>query len=135
MKKIVLSLLVILMAFGAVATITSCSPTAGLEEIDFEDIANANLSGTYSVKNVTTTYESDGTSKKSESDVTTLSGSQVKVSVAADKASVEVIKLLFPNSYGEVCANKNYSKIVTYIYTRDSDNKITSKSVTTYSKK
>ena len=70
MKKIFLSLMVIMLAFAAVITITSCSPTAGLEEIDYEDIANANLAGTYTCTTKTIIYNSDGTTTSNSTEPT-----------------------------------------------------------------
>ena len=135
MKKITLSLLVILMAFAAGISMTSCSPTAGLDEISFEDIANANLSGTYSVSTKTVNYKSDGTVDSSKTEDDTLSAASVKTSIATSKLAIEGLKLISSKSSGRVCANKNYSKIVTYVYSRDNDDHLVYEIITTYTKK
>ena len=64
-----------------------------------------------------------------------MSGSGVKTAIALSKLSILALKATYSNSYGDVYANKNFSKIVVYVYTKDSDNKLVGKSVTTYTKK
>ena len=81
MKKITLSLLIILMAFAATVSFTGCSPTAGLEEITFEEIVDAKLYDSYSVTSKTISY-SNGSKKSEEKSETTMTGTQVKTSIA-----------------------------------------------------
>ena len=134
MKKIFLSLMVFMMAFAAVISFTSCGPTAGLEEISYEDLANAKLSGTYTCTTKTTVYKSDGSKDVKTTEPTSLSAEALKIAVAANKVSVDLLKKASPKSSGKVCANSNYTKIVTYIYTRDDDGKLQSEFVATYKK-
>ena len=134
MKKIILSLMVVLMALGAVITMSSCSPTAGLEEIDYEDIANANLAGTYTCTTKTIIYNSDGTTTSNSTEPTSLSGSSVKAAIALSKVSVDTIKAMSPKSSGRVCANANFTKIVTYVYTRNSEGNLIQEYIATYIK-
>ena len=135
MKKITLSLLVILMAFAAVVSLTGCGPTAGLDEISFDDIASAKLYDTYGSTTKTVTYASDGSASSTKSDETEMSGAAVKIAIAASKAAIETVKIVYTKSSGKVCANKDYSKIVTYAYTRDSEGKLVSEVIVTYKKK
>ena len=133
MKKL-FNVLIITFAFGMVLSLVSCSPTFGLEEVSFEDIANANITGTYNVNSTVSSWDSEGnksTSKASD----TLSGDAVKTAVAASKVLIAAKKLVYSNSYGNVYANKSFSKIVVYEYIKDSNNKIFGETVTTYTKK
>ena len=136
MKKITLSLLVILMAFAAGISMTSCSPTAGLNELTLDEITAANMSGTYSCVTKTTTYNSDGSVKSTdESDSVEKSAAAVKASMLASAAAIGLTSTVTSNVKGRVCANDKFTKIVIYAYTRDSDGKITAETITTYRKK
>lgn len=46
-----------------------------------------------------------------------------------------MINTMYPHAYGDVYANKDFSKIVVYVYYKDGDNKLISKSTTSYTKK
>ena len=136
MKKFLTSFLILALALGAVVSLTSCGPDAGLEEISFEEIAKAKLYDTYSAVTTTKTYKSDNTlDQKKTTDPEEISGAQVKVEIAAKKVVIDTAKALSAKVTGKVCANKDYSKIVAYVYTRDSNNNLTSEAVTTYKKK
>ncbi|MBR6340300.1 MAG: hypothetical protein IKR64_00220 [Treponema sp.] len=135
MKKLFIGLMALALAFTAAVSLTGCGPTAGLQEISWDDLKDAKLYDSYGAVTKTVTYASDGTSTSTTSDEATLSGAAVKLAVAGTKASFDVIKALNPNSTGKVCANYDYSKIVTYIYTKDSDGKLVSEGITTYKKK
>ncbi len=136
MKKFITGILIFALAFGALVSLTSCSPDAGLEEISFEEIANAKLYDTYSAVTTTKTYNSDNSLKSKETtDPADKTAAQVKSEIALSKVAIETSKLLSDKVTGIVCANKDYSKIVAYAYTRDSKDKLISEVVTTYKKK
>ena len=135
MKKHLSILLILAIAFGAICTLTACDPTAGLDEVSFEEIANARMYSTYDVSSTTITYNSEGTGTSTSSDPDTMSGAAVKSAIAASKLAIETSKIVYPKTYGDVYANKDYSKIVVYVYYRKSDDTLTSKSITTYTKK
>ena len=136
MKKIILSLMVALLALGTVITMSSCSPTAGLDELTLDEITAANMSGTYSCVTKTTTYNSDGSvNTSSESDPSEVSAAAVKTSMLASAAAIGLSSTISSSVKGRVCANSKFTKIVIYAYTRDSDGHITAETITTYRKK
>ena len=137
MKKHLSILLILAIAFGAIFTLTGCpsNPTLGLSEVSFEDILNADLYDSYDVKTTTKTYDAEG-NKSSDNTATqeNLSKLLVKASLLKDKAAVEVAKKTSSNNNSRVCANKSYSKIVTYAYTDDSNGVTRTEVITTYTK-
>ena len=133
MKKL-FNALMIALALGMVVSLASCSPTFGLEEVTFEEIADANITGTYNVNSTTSTWDSDG-NKSSEKTSDTMDGAAVKIAIALSKAGIEIAKKTYSNTYGNVYANKSFTKIVVSVYTKDSNNKAVAESVTTYTKK
>ena len=135
MKKHLSILLILAIAFGAICSLTACDPTAGLDEVSFEEILKSNFYDSYNVSTKTITYDSDGNKSGETNSSTTLSKLLAKASITADKAAVESAKAISESAKGRVCANKDYSTIVTYIYTVDSNGHITSKIIKTYTKK
>ena len=135
MKKHLSILLILAIAFGAICSLTACDPTTGLDPVSFEDIANAKLYDTYNVTSTTITYDSEGQGTSDSSDPDTMNKAAVKAAIAASKLTIEASKIVYSKTYGDVYANKDYSKIVVYIYYRNSDDKLVSKSITTYTKK
>lgn len=134
MKKHLSLLLILAIAFGAVCTLTACSPTAGLDEVSFEEILESNFYDSYNVTTKTITYDSDGKTVNEETSSKTLSKLLAKTSIMTDKAAVESAKAITEAAKGRVCANKDYSRIVTYVYTVDSNGHITSQIIKTYTK-
>lgn len=112
---------------------SSCmfDPTFGLDEVSFEEIANADLYDNYNYKTESKTYDSDGTHSTSESGTAT--ATEVKTAAASCKLLIEAGKLsgLYD---GRVCANKKYEKIVIYIYKNDKDGNRIAEGITTYTK-
>jgi hypothetical protein len=129
MKKLFIGLMALALAFTAVVSLTSCE--FGLKEVDFEDIPKAKLFEKYTVETVTYTKASDSSSTTNGE----MTGEQVRLAIAGTKTAIEAAKILYSKSYGEVKANSNYSKIVTYFYTKNSDNELVTRVVTTYKKK
>ncbi|MBO4533691.1 MAG: hypothetical protein J5726_08375 [Treponema sp.] len=135
MKKILLSLMVALMALGTVITMSSCSPTAGLDELTLDQITAANMSGTYSCVVETKTYNSDGSVKTAEkSDSSEVSAAAVKTSMLTSAAAIGLSSTISSSVKGRVCANSKFTKIVIYAYTKDSSGHITAETITTYKK-
>ena len=135
MKKIFLSLMVIMMAFVSMISFTSCGPTAGLDELTLDEISAADISGTYSLVTKTTLYNSDGSVKSSsESDPAEVAGLVVKADMGASALAIGLSSTVTSNANGRVCANKKFTKIVIYSYTRK-DGKLTSEVIKTYKKK
>lgn len=135
MKKHLSILLILAIAFGAICSLTACDPTTGLDPVSFEDIANAKLYDTYNVTSTTITYDSEGQGTSESGDPDTMNKAAVKAKIAASKLAIETSKIVYSKTYGDVYANKDYSKIVVYIYYKNSDDKLVSKSITTYTKK
>ena len=87
MKKLFIGLMALALAFTAAVSLTGCGPTAGLQEISWDDLKDAKLYDSYGAVTKTVTYASDGTSTSTTSDEATLSGAAVKLAVAGTKAS------------------------------------------------
>ncbi|MBO4857357.1 MAG: hypothetical protein J5527_02445 [Treponema sp.] len=134
--KHIKTLFVLTLLCGIAFAFSSCqtNPTAGLDEISFEEILKADLYDEYNSKTETITYNTEGqeTSHDTESGVVT--GAEVKAYATVSKGLIEGIKILTYYE-GRVCANKKYSKIVIYFYTKTKDGTITSEVITTYTKK
>ena len=129
MKKIFIGLMALALAFTAAVSLTGCD--FGFKEVDFEDIPQAKLFDKYSV--TTETYTAS--SNKTTTETGELSGEAVRAAIATTKGLIEAAKAIDKHSYGEVKANSNYSKIVTWFYKYDSDNNLVTRTVTTYKKK
>ncbi len=139
MKNTFKTFLALTLLFGFVFAFSSCqmNPTAGLDEVSFEEIAKADLYDNYNctIETNTYTYNSDGTSKKDHtSDSGTATAAEVKSTAAAAKLTIEAGKLL-KLAEGRVCANKKFKKIVIYVYKNDKDGRRISEVITTYTKK
>ena len=128
MKKLFIGLMALALTFTASLALTGCG--LGFKEIDFEDIPQAKLFDKYSV--TTETYTAS--SNKTTTETGELSGEAVRAAIATTKGLIEVAKALDSHSYGEVKANSNYSKIVTYYYKYNGENLVT-RTITTYKKK
>ncbi len=89
----------------------------------------------YNVNSSTTTYDSESNSTTVNADPDTMNGSSVKAAIALKKTAIAAAKTMSPHAYGDVYANKDFSKIVVYVYYKDGDNKLISKSTTTYTRK
>ena len=111
MKKL-FNALMIALALGMVLSLVSCGPTFGLEEVSFEEIADANITGTYNVNSETTTYDADGNGKTVSANPDTVDGAAVKIAVAASKLAINASKLVYSKTYGNVYTNKSFSKIM-----------------------
>ena len=127
MKKLFIGLMALALAFTAAVSLTGCD--FGFKEVDFEDIPQAKLFDKYSV--TTETYTAS--SNKTTTETGELSGEAVRAAIAGTKTAIEVAKALDGHSYGEVKANSNYSKIVTYYYKYNGENLVT-RIITTYKK-
>ena len=135
MKKLFIGLMALALAFTAAVSLTGCGPTAGLDELTLDEITAADISGTYSLVTKTTLYNSDGSVKSSsESDPAEVAGLVVKADMAASAIAIGLTSTVTSNANGRVCANKKFTKIVIYSYTR-SNGKLTSEVIKTYRKK
>jgi hypothetical protein len=135
MKKIFIGLMALALAFTAAVSLTGCGPTAGLDELTLDEIASANMSGTYTCVVETKTYNSDGSLKNSStSDPVEKSAATVKLEMAGMATTIGLVGTATSSAKGRVCANSKFTKIVIYVYTKDSDGRITAESITTYKK-
>ena len=136
MKKHLSIILILAIAFGAICTLASCNdPTAGLDEVSFEDILNADLCSSYDIQTVTKTFDAEGHQTDKDETITKDVGkSNVKILLLKDKVAVETAKKTSENNKSRVCANKSYTRIVTYAYTVDSNNVTRLSVITTYTK-
>ena len=134
--KNIKTLFIITLLCGIAFAFCSCqtNPTAGLDEISFEEIAKADLYDEYKVTTDTYSYDDEGAELSHTSTSGTATGDEVKATAAAGKLAIEAGKLLKTHE-GRVCANKKYSKIVIYMYTKNSSGITTEKVITTYTKK
>ena len=135
--KNIKTLFVLTLLCGIAFAFASCSmdPTFGLDEVSFEELINADLYDEYNVTTETITY-SDGQVASDDTASGTATATEVKAYAIASKGLIEGIKLLVSENYeGRVCANKKFSKIVVYFYTKTKDGTLTSEVITTYKKK
>jgi len=135
--KNIKTLFVLTLLCGIAFAFASCSmnPTFGLDEVSFEEIINADLYDEYNVTTETIIY-SDGQVASDDTASGTATATEVKTYALTSKGLIEGIKILATDYYeGRVCANKKFSKIVIYFYTKTKDGTMTSEVIKTYKKK
>ena len=121
--------------FGIVLSFGSCKmdPTFGLEEKSFVDILNADLYAKYNVSYEFISYNKDHTVKSRNTSSGVKTSDQVKLSLEGLRITIDGAKLTHLSD-GKVCADKNYKKIVSYLYSYDRDGNLTSEEITTFKK-
>ena len=120
MKKLFNVLIAFAVLAAGLVCFSSCSPTAGLEEVSFEEIANAKMSGTYTCYKSVYVRDSDGEVISSSKETTE------KVSYITVKTTAATVALLCDLSGhdGVVYANDKFTKVTIYDYTIDSETKV-----------
>ncbi len=135
MKKIFIGLMALALTFTAVISLTGCASGATFEEISWDDLKDAKLYKAYDRSRRTVEYNSKKVATRDTTEEDVIAGELVKIEIAQSKILLDVTKAMLPKTTGKVCANKDYSKIHTYIYIKDNDGNTTSEIITTYRKK
>ena len=105
---------------GLSALATSCSPTFGLDQVSASEILNATFASSYSgsYTRITRDASNGKQTNKSSDDISSTSGTSVKALMYAAALVTD-----------DVYANSDFTHVVYYSYTKDSDTGIVTSEV------